>query len=265
MRRAIAIAAICSLLLIVTVSNTAAEVPQMINYQGRLTDDAGEPLDTVVDMVFSICSDSLGSSCAWTELQEDVEVTDGLFNVKLGSVDLITDDVFSGDERWLGINVGGESLPYTQLITTPYAYRVSTIDGAAGGIVSGRINKTRFSAGAVSDGNSTVVADLTGMNMEHGQVHFGSTLNNQWVDMWFIYSNNFLMGNYIKFDGSTTTHGHFRMASVSSGVILYSNTNESNSAGYAYWDGANHDVLIYETSAANNYCEYWYRDWSNAQ
>jgi hypothetical protein len=257
---------IISLILVLVVFGLAgAEVPQMINYQGRLTDDAGDPVDTVVDMMFSICSDSLGTTCDWTELQEDVKVIDGLFNVKLGSNTPIADDVFSGAVCWLGVNVGGEPLPYTQLITMPYAYRVSTIDGASGGDVSGRINKTRFSAGAVSDGGSAVVADLTGINMEHGQIHFGNTINNQWVDMWFIWSNNYLMGNYVKFDGSTTTFGHFRMSVVSSGVIVYSNTDESNSAGYAYWEPGNHDILIYESSAVNNYCEYWYRDWSNAQ
>ncbi len=145
-------------LIIMAASVSVADVPTLINYQGRLTNTGGEPVDAVVDILFSICSDSLGSACAWSELQEDVEVTDGLFNVKLGSVTPITDLVFSSAERWLGINVGGEAMPYTQLVTVPYAFRVSTVDGASGGEISGKLNV------GYSNTNSGANAFVTGVS-----------------------------------------------------------------------------------------------------
>lgn len=117
-----------------------AVVPSTINYQGRLTDDGGNPIDTTVDMTFSICTDSTGGLCIWGETQEDVVVTDGLFNIKLGSDSALTDKVFDGNNRWLHVKVGIQSIePSIELITTPYAFRVSTIDGATGGNISGDI------------------------------------------------------------------------------------------------------------------------------
>ena len=45
-----------------------AEVPQMINYQGRLTGVSGNPLDTTVSMVFTIYDDSTGGGGSkWSE------------------------------------------------------------------------------------------------------------------------------------------------------------------------------------------------------
>ena len=38
-----------------------AEVPHLINYQGRLTNDAGPPFDTVIEMTFKIYGDTTGA------------------------------------------------------------------------------------------------------------------------------------------------------------------------------------------------------------
>lgn len=108
-----------------------AVVPQMINYQGRLTDSSGDPVDDTVSIVFTICADSLGGACAWTELHSSVPVSNGLFNVVLGSTMAIESDIFSGPERWLGITVDGEAMPYTRFVTVPYAYHTAAADTAA--------------------------------------------------------------------------------------------------------------------------------------
>ena len=162
----------------------------------------------------------------------------------------------------MGVTIGAdpEIEPRTQLVTVPYAYRISTVDGATGGAISGRINKSKFGAGAVSNQGVRVVADLTGQEVEHGQVHFGNTTDNQWVDMWFIYSMGYLMGNYIVYDGSNTTHGHFRMSL--SGAIVYSGPTIGTSAASAYWDADNYHVRVDERNASDNRVVYWYRDWS---
>ncbi len=81
-----------------------------------------------------------------------------MFNVKLGSVIPITDLVFSSAERWLGIIVEGEAMPYTQLVTVPYAFRVSTVDGATGGEISGKLNV------GYSNTNSGANAFVTGVS-----------------------------------------------------------------------------------------------------
>jgi len=65
----------------------AQSVPQLINYQGRLTNAAGEPLDGVtVDLTFAFYGVESGSTPLYlTVLQEDVLVTGGIYNVLIGS------------------------------------------------------------------------------------------------------------------------------------------------------------------------------------
>jgi len=134
---------IMSLLALVMMTGLAvADVPQMINYQGRLTDDMGEPIDTTVDILFTLCIDSSGP-CVWTEDHPDVVVTDGLFNVRLGEYEPLTAELFAGSNLWLHIKVGssgGIIEPPTYLITVPYAFRVSTVDGSSGGVILGDLN-----------------------------------------------------------------------------------------------------------------------------
>jgi hypothetical protein len=50
--------------------------------------------------------------------------------------------VFADDWRWLGIQIGSdpEIVPLTKLATVPYAFRVSTVDGSTGGVISGDVS-----------------------------------------------------------------------------------------------------------------------------
>jgi hypothetical protein len=120
-------------------SFATAEVPHLINYQGHLTNDSGEPLDAIVSMVFTIYDDSTGGTVKWTETNPSVTAVNGVFSVQLGSVILIPDSVFNGSDRWLGTTVGGdpEISPRARLISVGFAYRVSTVDGAKAGTLSG--------------------------------------------------------------------------------------------------------------------------------
>lgn len=140
-------------LVIALVSLITADVPQMINYQGRLTDSEGSPVaDDTYEVTFRIYDEL--SIERWSE-NHNVETVDGLFSVQLGSGSSPLDaSVFGYAECWLGITITGENeiTPRTQLIATPYAYRISTIDGASGGIVSGEVT--------VQD-NLTVTGDIS--------------------------------------------------------------------------------------------------------
>ncbi len=139
MNRRIVIAIIFAVMF--CISHIWAEVPQLINYQGELTDGSGNPLNTTVSIVFTIYDNSTGGTEKWSEVHPSVTVNSGLFSVILGETLPIDDSVFVETTRWLGIQVGAdpEITPRTQLITIPYAYRVSTVDGATGGIISGDV------------------------------------------------------------------------------------------------------------------------------
>lgn len=119
-----------------------AGAPSLVNYQGRLTNSAGEPLEGVYLLSFRIYDDAGAGSVLWSEIHPTVTVKDGLFNVTLGNGTPpvpLTDNVFSGTGRWLGIKVGddAELAPRTQIVSVGYSHRVGTIDGASGGTISG--------------------------------------------------------------------------------------------------------------------------------
>jgi hypothetical protein len=102
-----------------------AGVPQMINYQGKITTPQGFLIDATVSMVFTIYDDSIGGSAWWTETQPSVVVQNGVFSLLLGSVNPIPDTVFTGDVRYLGIKVG-DDLEMTQrkaIVSVGYAMK----------------------------------------------------------------------------------------------------------------------------------------------
>ncbi len=114
--------------------SVSAEVPQVINYQGRLTDDVGTPITGDLQITFKIYYIiDVGGAQTWTEVHPSVTVTDGLFNVFLGSYVTLPDNCFSDDTTsMLGITIGNdpEIIPRTRLITVPYAYQALRADTA---------------------------------------------------------------------------------------------------------------------------------------
>jgi hypothetical protein len=101
-----------------------ANIPELINYQGILTDSLGNRLNGTYGMTFCIYKDSVDGTPLWCETQDDVEVTCGIFNVQLGAVDSIPLEVFRGRNRWLGVTVEGdaEMTPRRRFTSTGYAY-----------------------------------------------------------------------------------------------------------------------------------------------
>ncbi|MBN1874898.1 MAG: H-type lectin domain-containing protein [Anaerolineae bacterium] len=99
-----------------------------INYQGRLADSAGNPINDTVAMQFALYDTVSGGASLWgPESHATVPVSDGLFSVGLGSQTAggIPTSVLSGDV-WLEITVDGETLsPREQLRAVPYAMQAS--------------------------------------------------------------------------------------------------------------------------------------------
>ncbi len=108
-----------------------------IAYQGRLADSAGAPLTGTYSMIFRLYNVATGSAPLWTEQwtgPNSVQVSDGLFNVMLGSMTPISQMIITGNNNlWLGITVGtdDEMLPRVQLGSVPFAVQALTVpDGS---------------------------------------------------------------------------------------------------------------------------------------
>ena len=123
--------------LLAVVSPLQADVPQMINYQGVLT-SGGNPVVNPVEVVFSIWNDETAGDSLWSEQQSVDPDDDGVFNVLLGSVAPIPDSVFAGTSAYLSVQIGldPEIEPRTRIVSSGYAYRVGTVDGASGGVIT---------------------------------------------------------------------------------------------------------------------------------
>ena len=107
-----------------------AQVPQMINYQGQLTDNNGSPVNGPVTMVFKIFDAATGGLELYSETQS-VTVTGGIFNVLIGSTNAIPLTLFdSSTSRFLQISVNGAVLtPRRQFGSVPYAFTSRSAGG----------------------------------------------------------------------------------------------------------------------------------------
>jgi len=114
-------------------SVASADVPDSINYQGKLTTAAGGCVNDTVQMTFSIYPDTLpGTSADWTETQMQVVVKDGIFDVLLGSVTPLPASLFDGNAKYLGVQVesDAEMRPLKPMVSVAYAFRSEFSDTA---------------------------------------------------------------------------------------------------------------------------------------
>ncbi|MCK5033035.1 MAG: hypothetical protein KAS18_05355, partial [Calditrichia bacterium] len=113
-------------------SIVSADVPQLLNYQGRLTDTNGDPLNGSYSIQFLIYDVLTGGSDVWQETHSSVNITDGVYQVLMGSVNPFTPDLFSSSiDRYLEIIVAGETLtPRTRFTSVSYALQTAHSDSA---------------------------------------------------------------------------------------------------------------------------------------
>jgi len=109
----------------------AITIPQMLSYQGKLTDTLGQPVaDTVYAIRFRLYAQLSGGTQFWEENQ-NVKTTGGLFSVLLGSVTPIV-SVPDAGSLYLGLQVGagGELAPRLRIASAAYAYKADTANYA---------------------------------------------------------------------------------------------------------------------------------------
>lgn len=123
---------------------TRADAPNLINYQGRLTDASGNALTGAYPMTFKLYTVPTGGPALWTETwsaTNAVSLIDGQFSVLLGSLASLPSPLPSGD-LYLGVAVGSdlEMTPRERLVSVPYALQVPD-----GSITSRKLARTRYS------------------------------------------------------------------------------------------------------------------------
>jgi hypothetical protein len=146
------------LVAVITVSSASASVPHLVNYQGRLTDSLGAPLDGSYNITFSLYTAASGGSAFWTEAQQ-VSVSDGLFQVTFGSDagNPLEQTDFDPAQVWLGVAITGspEFSPRTRFMSVPYSYQAEIAQtalstGGSGWILAGNLADLETGLGQIA-------------------------------------------------------------------------------------------------------------------
>ena len=146
---------------------TQADVPRLINYQGRLS-ASGTPLSGTYTVTFLLYDAPENGTALWSETHE-VEVTEGVFNVLLGSQAAIPTDIFVNEtDLYLGVRVAGEAelTPRQRLASTPFSFQAASADA----VRPGAVNTAAIADGAVTAGKLAPGALVTSVNGAAGEV-----------------------------------------------------------------------------------------------
>ncbi len=139
-------------ILLIAACAAVADVPPMINYQGKLLQPSGAPVpDGTYSMQFAIYNVPTGGTALtalWSETNPSVQVKGGLFATLLGSVVNLPANIFNGPNTFFGVTVGTdpEMTPRQQIASSAFAFRAYV----AGTVDSGAIGTTQLTDGAVT-------------------------------------------------------------------------------------------------------------------
>ncbi len=149
-----------TIVLLISLSANAQKIP----FQGKLLEN-GEPVDGQKTLVFSIADP------VWSETHENVQVTNGLYSLVLGSITDLPAGLFDGVESLsLNVSVDGTALTpveiYAPISKSAFSYDVDLTTGnanAVSGIISGTGDgfNTRHT-GVYGEGNA-LTGDNTGV------------------------------------------------------------------------------------------------------
>jgi len=169
-----------------------AQVPKTISYQGILTNAEGNAVsDGDYSIVFTLYNALTDGNNLWTETQT-VTVTNGIFNVILGSVTPL--DLSFSTKYWLGLTIesGDELTPRTELTSTPYSLNTSSIpnqivtgekvaDGNLVRSINGLKDDVTLTAGSnvnISETGNVITISATGGSGTEGVASVDGVSNN---------------------------------------------------------------------------------------
>ncbi|MCA9541417.1 MAG: hypothetical protein KC620_21105, partial [Myxococcales bacterium] len=103
-------------------SAALAQAPDVLPYQGYLTDANGNAVDGRMNLTFRMYTSGNDNEPVWTEAHA-VDVENGVFSVYLGQEVPVVELVESADARYLGIEVNndGEAQPRQKVGAVPYS------------------------------------------------------------------------------------------------------------------------------------------------
>jgi microcystin-dependent protein len=126
-----------------TTASAYAEIPHLINYQGRLTDKEGKPVtDGTYQIIFRIFDAATAGNLLWEETHSSVLIQKGIFSILLGSVTNL--NLPFDKPYYLEIKVSDDQplFPRQLIASAGYAIRAGDVDILPRGVIvmwSGKI------------------------------------------------------------------------------------------------------------------------------
>ena len=139
----------------------SAVVPRLVNFSGKVADPQGKALPGIAGITFSIFKDQFEGAPLWLETQNVTADAKGNYTVQLGvtkPAGLPLDLFSSGEARWLGVQVSGQTeQPRVLLLSVPYALKAADAE-TIGGLPPSAFVLVAPPATAVSNNNAAVTA-----------------------------------------------------------------------------------------------------------
>lgn len=195
-------------------------VPRTMTYQGILKDGDGNPIpNESKDIIFRIYDDATAGELEWDETIQITTDDGGYFTATLINLEIPFDE-----DYWLELEIDSEILDPRQKMsmvgyaavsdTADYARRVSTIDGATGGTISGDVN---------------IQSDLSvaGNINATGKATIGPGHTNAGVYAFIAGQNNATGGNY------STVGGGYDNAAITDGSTVGGGVSDTASGTFS--------------------------------
>ena len=268
--------------------NTATAVttaPTKMNFQGRLTDSAGNAKPNgVYNMTFRLFTASSGGSAVWTEVRAvsastGVTVTNGLFSVRLGDATAIPASLFASGGLYLEVELPstatatcsgascaayteGPMTPRNQMATSAYAFNSETLDGKDSSefaILAGSNTFTQAQTIQVTSANALSIQNGSSVSV------LNVDTSAQTVTIGSLASNGILIGS-----SQFTLYGNARSAEAASLIPEYpgatftgDGTNNTGSLSSDFCSGTSRlsiNTSVCAATESNNYYQ-----WTNTQ
>lgn len=253
-------AAVAALFMVLTLAANPARaaVPELVNFQGKLTDSAGTPVTTSVPMVFKFYTTATGGSLVWTETQDVIPDLTGLYSVLLGSsTPFSAYNISFSTAYWLGVTVGTdlEMTPRFKIVSSAYALYSINSGTAAYSVNSGTsawagaadwatiTNKPSFGAGDVYLASTQT---FTGENIFKSGTYFSSST---YLTGGGIYSTGAIGG--VPFSGSGTRFMWIpEKYAIRAGNVTGTQWDSGNIGDYSVAFGYNNTASFFYDSVA---------------
>jgi hypothetical protein len=205
----------------------AVTIPQMLSYQGRLTDTLGQPVPNgSYSVAFKLYTVPSGGSAFWNETQS-VTTKAGLFNVLLGSVTPIGSIPAAGAVYLaMAVSGGAELTPRLRIVSAAYAYKADTANYALAAAGGGSVTSVAQATGIVCTPNPITATGTVQLDSTYGDVRYVNATGDSMSGRLVVAGSNGAAAVYGMSDTSGWA-GRFENTSGSGGAGCFGNANHA--------------------------------------